>query len=129
MADMLFQAHSGLRYLVLLAAVIALVLLALDRFGSRPSGRGARISGAIFTGLLDFQVLLGLILLATWEWYGALMGHITMMVLALAAAHGLRVAAKRAGDDTRRGTFALLAVIVPLVLIVGGILAIGRPLF
>jgi hypothetical protein len=125
---MLFQAHSGLRYLVLAAAVVALVLLAMGAFGSRPISRGARVSGAIFTGLLDLQVLLGLGTLLARPWYPALMGHITMMVLALVAAHGFRVAARRAPTDARRGTFALLAVAVPLVLVVGGILAIGRPL-
>lgn len=128
MGEMLFQAHSGLRYLVLAAAVVALVLLALGGTGNRPVTRGARVSGAIFTGLLDLQVLLGLATVLARAWFPALMGHITMMVLALVAAHGLRVAARRAPTDGRRRTFALLAVAVPLVLVVGGILAIGRPL-
>lgn len=128
MEEMLFQAHSGLRYLVLLAGVVALVLLLAGRFGGKPFGKGARVSTALFTGTLDLQVLLGLGVVAVRPWYGALIGHIVMMVLALIAAHGLRVAVKRADTDARRYTFALLAVIVPLVLIVGGIMAIGRPL-
>lgn len=128
MGEMLFQAHSGLRYLVLLGALVALVLLALVRFGGRPLGGGARASSAIFTGLLDLQVLLGLGVLATRPYYPALIGHIVMMVLALAAAHGLRVGAKRAATEERRVTLLLVAVVLPLVLVVGGILAIGRPL-
>jgi hypothetical protein len=87
-----------------------------------------RIAGAIFVGALDLQVVLGLILLAVWPFYGALIGHIVMMILAVVVAHGARVAARRAAADAARFGWALAAIVVPLVLIIGGIMAIGRPL-
>ena len=128
MGIMLFHAHSGLRYAVLLAGIIALVVLEYGRFRKRPFGRGARIAGTTFLGLLDLQVLLGLATVLARPWFPALIGHIALMVLALAAAHALAIAGRRATSDSRRYALALLAVVVPLLLIVGGITAIGRPL-
>lgn len=126
MSNMLFHAHSGLRYLVLLVAVVALAVHLHGRIAGRPYTGAARTSGALFVGLLDLQIVVGLVLLAVWPFHGALIGHIVMMVLAAAAAHGLRVWARRSAADPERYTRAALAVVVPLVLIVGGILAIGR---
>jgi hypothetical protein len=123
---MLFHAHSGLRYFVLLAAVVALVVLVHGRLTARAYTGPARIVGAVFTGLLDLQVVLGLALLVVWPFYPALTGHIVLMILAAVTAHGLRVAARKATTDAVRYTRALLAVAVPLVLVVAGILAIGR---
>jgi uncharacterized membrane protein len=126
MTEVLFHAHSGLRYLVLLAAVIAIVFVAIGMASRGPYGRGSRISGAAFMGLLDLQVVVGLILLALVPFQPILIGHIVMMVLALVTAHGLRVMAKRATTDAARHRHALLAVVLPLLLVVGGIMAIGR---
>jgi hypothetical protein len=125
-SDVLFHAHSGLRYLVLLAAIVALVLLAHGRATGRPYAGAPSAAGAAFTGLLDLQVLIGLVLFAVWPYHPMLIGHLVMMLLAVGAAHALRVAARRAAADRDRYTRALLAVAVPLVLIIGGILAIGR---
>ena len=126
MIDALFHAHSGLRYLVLLAAVVALVVQALGVFGRRPYERPSRISMAAFTGLLDLQVVLGIALVALGCFYGALMGHLMMMVLAAAAAHGCSVFARKQADGRRAHTVALVGVVLALLLIVGGISAIGR---
>jgi heme A synthase len=123
---MLFQAHSGLRYAVLLAGLVALVILLTGRFGHRPYGRGANLSGAIFTGLLDLQVLLGIGTVALRPWYPALIGHIALMVLALVAAHIFRARAKRADNDARRYAMAQLALVLPLLLILAGVTAIGK---
>ncbi|HVG43764.1 MAG TPA: hypothetical protein VM890_03510 [Longimicrobium sp.] len=126
MIDALFHAHSGLRYLVLLAAVVALVVQAMGVFGRRPYERPSRISMAAFTGLLDLQVVLGIALVALGCFYGALMGHLMMMVLAAAAAHGCSVFARKQADGRRAHTVALVGVVLALLLIVGGIGAIGR---
>ncbi|NJD10088.1 MAG: hypothetical protein FIB01_06430 [Gemmatimonadetes bacterium] len=125
---MLFPAHSGLRYAVLLAGIIALIILRWGGYRKQPFGRADRIAGVVFTALLDLQVLLGIATVLTRPWQPALIGHITLMVAALLSAHGLGVAARRAPTDTRRYNLALLAVLVPLLLIVAGIMAIGRRL-
>ncbi|SOD03454.1 hypothetical protein SAMN05216486_1144 [bacterium JGI 053] len=126
MIDALFHAHSGLRYLVLLAAVAALVAQAMGVFGRGPYGRASRISMAAFTGLLDLQIVLGIAMVVLGCFYGALMGHLMMMVLAAAAAHGCSVFARKQADARRAHTVSLVGVVLALALIVGGIGAIGR---
>lgn len=125
---MLYHAHSGLRYLVLLLAVAAIVALGMAVASGRP-GKAARILPAAFTGTLDLQVLLGIVLVISGIYYDALVGHLVMMVLAVAAAHGSSVMAKRAGDERRAARIRLIGVAVALLLIVGGIMAIGRGVF
>jgi hypothetical protein len=74
--DFLHGLHSGLRYLVLLAGVAAVVTSAMGlRGGAAPSG-AERASMSAFVGLLDLQVVLGVLLLLYWPFYGALIGHI-----------------------------------------------------
>jgi heme A synthase len=129
MINTLFHAHSGLRFLVLLAAVVALIVQTLGASGRQPYGRPSRIAMAVFTGLLDLQLLLGLVMVVLGCFYPALMGHLMMMVLAVAAAHGCSVYAKRNADGRRSHGVALVGVILALALIVGGIAAIGRTPF
>jgi heme A synthase len=126
MINAIFHAHSGLRYLVLLAAVVALIVTALGTFGRKPYERPSRISMAAFTGLLDLQILLGIVMVVLGCFYPALMGHLMMMILAAAAAHGCSVYARKQADGRRAHTVALVGVVLALVLIVGGISAIGR---
>jgi heme A synthase len=126
MINGIFHAHSGLRYLVLLAGVVALIVLALGVFGRKPYERPSRISMAVFTGVMDLQVLLGIAMVVLGCFYSALIGHLMMMVLAAAAAHGCAVYARKQADGKRAHTIALVGVVLALALIVGGITAIGR---
>lgn len=125
--NILFHAHSGLRYLVLLAAVVAIAVLVYALATGKPV-RAARAATAAFIGVLDLQVLLGIILLIFWPFYGQLIGHIATMVLAAVVAHGTSVWAKKTADARRMQLIRLLGIIATLVLIVGGILAIQRPI-
>lgn len=126
MIEMLFHAHSGLRYLVLLAALVALVMQALGAFGQKEYGRPSRISMSAFTGLLDLQMLLGLAMLVLGCFYGALIGHLMMMLLAIAAAHGASSFARKQADARRAHRISLAGVVVALLLVTGGIMSIGR---
>ncbi|HEV2146046.1 MAG TPA: hypothetical protein VGR37_01375 [Longimicrobiaceae bacterium] len=125
----LYHAHSGLRYLVLLAAVLAILYLAFGWATRRPYDRTARVLVAIFTGTLDLQVLLGIALLFVRPFYPALMGHIVMMLLAAIAAHGFSVFGRGRPDERQRYGVVLAGVVVALVLVLGGIMAIGRGVF
>lgn len=125
----LYHAHSGLRYLVLLAGLLAVLYLAFGLVTRRPYDRGARVLGAAFTGTLDLQVVLGILLLFVRPFYGALMGHVVMMILAAIAAHGAAVYARGRPDDRQRYGVSLAGVAVALALIVGGIMSIGRGVF
>lgn len=125
MQTMLFQAHSGLRYLVLAAAVVALVFVVGQRYAGGLE-RARRISTTAFVGILDLQVLLGIVLLFTRPFYGQLIGHIVMMVLALVTAHLYSAKLKRTTDPGQAFSIGLLGVVLTLVFVVGGIMAIGR---
>jgi len=126
---MLFFAHSGLRFLVLLAGFAALAYFAYAVATRRGDERTARILGASFAGLLDLQVVLGLIMVALGLFYGAMIGHIFMMIAAVAVVHGGLVMARTSPDPRRGMAIRLMAVLVSLVLVFGGIMAIGRSVF
>lgn len=120
----LFHAHSGLRYLVLLAAVLLVGYAGYGLATKRPFDKAGRILGAAFVGLLDLQVLLGLVLVATGVFYPALVGHIACMLGAVAASHVTLAKNRRAAKPG--WVLPLAGVAGALVLIVLGILAIGR---
>jgi heme A synthase len=129
MITTLYMAHSGLRYMVLLAGILALVYFLVALSSRRPQERAGRILMAAFVGLVDLQVLLGLLLVFLGIWYPALMGHLVLMVLAAAAAHAASVLARRAVDSQRAHATRLVGVVLTLLLIAGGIMAIGRGIF
>lgn len=124
--NVLFHAHSGLRFLVLLAGGIALAMMAWGMSGRRPYAGQSRASMAVFAGALDLQVLIGVGLLFVRPFYGALTGHLIMMLAAVGVVHGLSVYARKLMDARRAHAVALAGVALALVLIVGGIMAI-RP--
>lgn len=127
-SSILFHAHSGLRYLVLLVGVIALAYAAAAAARRRSWNSTTRGLVLAFTGLLDLQVLLGVVLIFVWRFYPALWGHITMMILAAAAAHITSILNRRRPAERRSHGLAAVGVAAALLLMVAGILAIGRPL-
>jgi hypothetical protein len=124
MANMVFYAHSGLRFLVLLTAVLAIGVLLWGWSSRRPFTGPSRGITAAFTGLLDLQVTLGVILVLVRPWYGELMGHLMMMIAAAFAAHGLTVYGRKQADPRKAHMISLIGVALALLLIVGGIMAI-----
>jgi heme A synthase len=126
--NILYHAHSGFRYLVLLVAVVAVITLAYALATGR-AARAARALTAAFTGLLDLQILLGIGLVVAGLFPDAAVGHLVMMVFAAVAAHGASLVAKRSFDERRALGIRLGGILLALVLIVGGIMAIGRGVF
>ena len=124
----LFYAHSGVRYLVLLAGFVALAFYLHARATNRPIDRPSRIVGAAYTGLLDLQIVIGLLTMMMGIYYPALVGHMMMMIMAAVVAHGSAVLA-RGKEPARHHAVRLAGVVVSLVLIAGGVMAIGRNLF
>jgi predicted acyltransferase len=125
----LYHAHSGLRYLVLLAGVIAAIYFTVGYFARRPDERLGRVLMGVFVGVLDLQILLGILLVLGGIYYPMLIGHLSLMVLAAVAAHAAAVLAKRPGDARRAHGLRLMGILVALALIVAGVSAIGRGLF
>jgi len=122
---MLYHAHSGLRYLVLLTGLLALLVFTYGLITRRPV-RAASGFTAAFTGLLDVQLLLGFGLLFGGIFYPAVTGHMVMMVLAAVAANGAAILAPRATTERQELVMRLAGVVIALVCIVIGIMAIGR---
>lgn len=125
-ATILFHAHSGLRYLALLAAVLSLGYSLVAMLRNQPWDRPGRILLMSFVGLLDLQVLLGLVLIFVWPFYPALWGHLVMMILAVVVAHLAAGINKRRPPEARSHLVAVLGSAGALILIIGGITAISR---
>lgn len=125
--NILFLAHSGLRWLVCLVAVIALIkfLIGWLRGGQFKGMDRGLMSG--FSGLMDLQVTLGIILLL---WNGFMgtgfpryrLEHGLIMIVAAVVAH-LSVRWKNADDTTRFRNNSLL-IIGSLVSILIGLLVL-----
>ena len=125
--NLLFQAHSGLRFVILLDGVIALVMFAMGQLQGQPFGKVHRIVGASYAGLLHLQALLGLSMVVMGRFYPALIGHLVMM---LAAAVTMQVCLSVNRKRPQPGfKLPLIGAVVSLLLIVGGIMSIGRGLF
>lgn len=123
---MLLHAHSGLRYLVLLAGVLALLWALYGALTSRPYGKPMRILASSFAGLLHLQVLLGFAVLFTGRFSTALIGHFINMIMAAAVAQVVPSVMRRRPAEERTHLPHVWSAAVALALIVLGILSIGR---
>ena len=128
MLTSLLHAHSGLRYLVLLAGLAALAYALYAVVLGRPYDRGIRRTAGAFAGLLHLQVLLGFVLLVSGRFYPALIGHIFMMLMAALAAQVPLSVLRRRAPEERRPMPHLIGTALALALIWGGIMSIGRGL-
>lgn len=127
MGEMLFMAHSGVRYLVLLTGVIAL-LLALLSLRQGVLSRAGDIAGRVFVGALDLQFLLGVGTVLTRPFFPQYIGHIVMVVLAVALMHAVSTAVRKRPEGSRPPGMLAAGIVGSLLLIVIGITAIGRPI-
>jgi hypothetical protein len=118
--------HSIVRWLTVLAAAALIVKYAIGWLKQQPFDKAARALGAAFSGLMDTQLLLGLIffiwdgitieggfgLRHRWE-------HLGVMLIAVVIAHLPAMWKKQ--DDATRYRNTLMAVIVSLVLVIVGV--------
>lgn len=120
--ELLFHAHSGLRYLVLLAGVVAVVWFTRGWLARRAFEGAAPTVMRAFVGLVDLQLLLGAILLLAGRRPPGIAGHAILMVAAAVVAHLGSILNRRREEPRFVGP--LLGVVLAMTLIVGGILAI-----
>jgi hypothetical protein len=150
MFDIVLLLHSWLRWPALIAGIVATGAA----FNSRPIGAEKTAAdrwGAIFVGLLDLQMLLGLLLYfvlspttaAIRADFGAAMGdpvarfwaveHLTLMVAAVVVAHVGRVLARKARTPGSKRARMLACFGLATLAIVAAIpwpgMRAGRPLF
>jgi hypothetical protein len=121
--------HSWARWLVVIAAVVALVMMLLGLIQRRSYGPSDRRVMSIFSSLFGVQWLLGVIMLIT---LGAQTGfgvrhyweHLVVQTVALIVAH-LHMRWKKADGTTPfRNNLILLIVVVALVVV--GILSLPQ---
>jgi FtsH-binding integral membrane protein len=125
---MLLYAHSGLRYLVLLAGILVIGYASYGVATKRQYDKTMRILAAAFTGLIDLTVIFGLANLFSRSFYPQLGGHIGMMVLAAVGAHVVFGVMKRRPPEERTYAPHIVGTLVVLGIIAFGIIAIGRPI-
>jgi hypothetical protein len=121
----LVSIHGLLRWIVLAAAVVALVVAALAWFGSATTDRQGRLATLIFVVAIDVQVVLGiLIYLIGNAWQNATtqikIEHPVMMLLALAVSH-LAAARARRSSGFAAARLRTISIAVSLLLILVGI--------
>ncbi|MEO9224743.1 MAG: hypothetical protein ABI328_00010 [Gemmatimonadaceae bacterium] len=121
----LFYTHSWLRYLVLLAALVALVALGYGALTGR-SVTTARKLSTLFVGLLDLQAVLGFFLIMNGEYPDAVTGHLILMVFAVIVTHGSYVVGQQVENERVGLGIRFGGIVAALVLIVIGIMAISQ---
>ncbi len=125
---MLLQAHSGFRYLVLLAGVAVIAYSAYGMVTKRDYDERMRVFSAAFTSALDITALLGFANLFVGTFYSQLGGHIVIMILASVLAHVVHRVMKRRPPEEQSYTPHLVGTLIVLGLVAGGVAATGRPL-
>ena len=123
---MLFAAHSGLRYLVLVAGLFVVLYALVGFFGKREYSVAMRRLATVFTGLLHLQVLIGLATLFSRPFYTQLIGHLFLMLLAVGVAQITTGVMKRRPAEQRSYGPHLVGGLVALALVAAGVMAIGR---
>ena len=135
----LLHSHNGLRWLVLLSMVIAIVFALTGWLGKRNWRKGDTIAGLLLTILMDLQFLIGIVLYAfvspitkaAFNDFGAAMKntdlrfyaveHILMMVVALILVHIGRAKSKKAATPLAKHRKAAIFYGISLVLILAAI--------
>lgn len=128
--DLLVSIHSFWRWIVLVAAVVALAGAFVGWFGSLPPSLTLRRLGTLYVGALDLQIVIGIVI-----WIGEqrwlLPGfhraeHPATMLLAAVVAHVGQVLARRSTSPTGAARTLAIALLVSLVLVVIGIPGVVR---
>lgn len=125
--NILFMAHSGLRWLILLVAAIAILKYLVGWLSHAPFKGMDRGLMAGFSGLMDLQATLGIIVLLWTGFAGAgfpryRLEHGLIMIVAAVVAH-LSARWKNADDPTRFRN-NLFLIVASLLLVVVGLLVL-----
>jgi len=128
MGNFMMNAHSGLRYLILLGGVLTVLYTVYGMVSGRAYDKTIRILASSFVGTIHLQILLGLALLFSGRIQPALTGHLFMMLFAAAAAQVPVSVMRRRPEEQKSYLPHCIGALAALVLIAAGIMAIGRPI-
>ncbi len=116
------EIHGLIRWLVALAALVAIVKFAIGWLQKKPYTAADRGIMSAYTGLMDLNLLLGLILL-----FGLGGGfpmyrieHATTMIIAIVVAH-LSVIWRKSDDAAKKFRNNLIVVVVSILLVVAAV--------
>lgn len=129
MLAILYQAHSGWRYIVILVAVVAFVKLLIGLLSNSAWTQLDQRLGAAFPIVMDIQVLLGVVLwIARSQWLinapARTWEHPVTMLLSVAIAHITWSRVKKASSDAARFRSATIGYAVAGLLLAVGIMRI-----
>lgn len=141
----LLHLHNATRWLILVAAVIAITIAVIGLVRRSEWGRGAKLSSLAFLIVMDVQLLIGLLLYGVSPLVRAAMGdmslamadtqlrfylveHLLLMVVAVALTHVGYALAKRATSARAAYSRASLFFTLALLAVLAGI-PWDRPLF
>ncbi len=116
--DQILQIHSLVRFLILLVAVAGIIKTLAALLMKAKAERIDQVLASTFLGLYDVQALLGLLVIFLGGLSQAL--HPVVMIVGLAAAHGLQSMTRRA-TESQIHVRRLALYIVPLVIILIGL--------
>ncbi len=133
--NIVFHAHSGLRWLILLGVVLIVVKSLIGLFSGGKYSKFDKILGSATVGFMDIQFILGIILYFAWSPYTMKFSfnldnpeerfwsieHLVLMVLAIAAAHIGKVIAKKSDDAPVQFRFQAIFFTISLLLLIMGI--------
>ncbi len=128
--DFLVTFHSFWRWILLIAAVVALVWAIGGWLGSFSPALAAKRAGMLYIIAIDVQTLVGVILWVGKGWYEIpgyfRFEHPTTMLLALVVAHVGQVMSRRATSPRAAARTVAIAVAVSLALVIVGIPGVVR---
>ncbi|MCX6049804.1 MAG: hypothetical protein NT075_32290 [Chloroflexi bacterium] len=130
MANVIFQAHSGWRYLVLLVAILAVLKFLIGWLTTSKWSGLDRGLGTAFPIVLDIQLLLGLVLYVMAPGYRFLARpisfgeHFGTMVLAVIVAHITWSRVKKSTPDTAKFRIGTIGFVIAGLLVGLGVLRI-----
>tara|TARA_Y100000590_G_scaffold140051_1_gene160589 strand:- start:30237 stop:30629 length:393 start_codon:yes stop_codon:yes gene_type:complete len=128
MSDFFLHAHSGFRYLVLLAGLLTVLYSVYGLISGIAYDYKMRFLSSSFAGLLHLQILLGLVLIFSGRFQPAVAGHILMMVFAGAAGQIPVSVMRRRPNEEKTYLPHFIWALAALAIIFLGLKAIGRPL-
>jgi hypothetical protein len=118
--------HSIVRWLVVIVAVVAVVRYALVMAGKAQSSGMDRGLMSGYTGLLDLNVLLGvIIIIGLGEWEVVQIEHAVTNIIAVVVAHVFAQRAKKIEDPKLKARTSLLGVVISILIIVVGVAFVG----
>jgi hypothetical protein len=125
MTEFLFNLHSGLRWIVLLLAIVALVMNIYALVSKRsPDDNLVKTSMRVWTISLDVQWLVGIILLLVMGLFGRTqIEHAVANTLALIVAHSAVAFRKRPAQTRLIANIA--TIVIALVIIVVAVALVG----